>query len=132
MPSQKKYADFNGRARRTEFWMFTLFNALVLLVFVILMALSINMEWALMIVLVIMGLYALFTFIPSLAIIVRRLHDTGKSGWFYLISFIPYIGGLILLVFMVQDSESVSNKWGPNPKNPNSDEINQIGQPPVE
>ncbi|WP_243398301.1 DUF805 domain-containing protein [Deinococcus koreensis] len=61
-------------------------------------------------------LYALAVFVPSLAVTVRRLHDTGKSGWWYLIGLIPLVGGLVLLVFTVLDSEPGSNRWGPNPK----------------
>lgn len=129
---RKKYADFSGRARRTEYWMFTLFHTLVILVFVILAAALAEIEWGMIAIIIILGLYVLFTIIPSLAITVRRLHDTGKSGWFYLLSFIPYIGGFLIFIFMVQDSEAITNKWGPNPKNPNADEINQIGEPTLD
>lgn len=123
----KKYADFSGRARRTEYWMFMLFHILIIFLLVFLSGVlsELNSEYIGLILLVI---YVLASFIPALAITIRRLHDTGKSGWFYLISFIPYIGGIILLIFAVQDSEYGHNKWGANPKASNTDEINEIGK----
>ena len=68
----------------------------------------------------VLGIYVLATFIPTLAVTVRRLHDMGKNGWWILLNFIPfvnYIGGIILLVFTCIDSEPNNNKFGPNPKN---------------
>jgi len=62
------------------------------------------------------GIFALATFIPYLAVTVRRLHDTDRSGWWLLLAFIPIIGGIILLVFMIQDSQPETNRFGPNPK----------------
>src|SRR4051794_8393565 len=62
------------------------------------------------------GLYSLAVLLPSIAVTVRRLHDTGRSGWWILISLIPIIGGIVLLVFMVLDSEPGVNQYGPNPK----------------
>ena len=62
------------------------------------------------------GLYSLAILLPSLAVTVRRLHDTGRTGWWVLISLVPVIGGLILLIFMVLDSEPGTNQYGPNPK----------------
>lgn len=62
------------------------------------------------------SLYALAVFIPSLAVVVRRLHDIGKSGWMYLIIFIPLIGAIWILVLLLKDSELGDNKYGPNPK----------------
>lgn len=73
-------------------------------------------------------LYSLVVLVPSLAIAVRRLHDIGKSGWFLLVAFIPFIGGLILLYFFFQDSEREPNAWGPSPKYSEFDEqIENIG-----
>ncbi|WP_163517475.1 DUF805 domain-containing protein [Gelidibacter japonicus] len=125
---KNKYADFSGRARRTEYWMFMLFHILTIFLLVFLSgALSeLHLESMGVILLVV---YILASFIPALAITVRRLHDSGKSGWFYLLTLIPYIGSFILLIFTVQDSEPMQNKWGPNPKGPNTDEINEIGKP---
>jgi uncharacterized membrane protein YhaH (DUF805 family) len=73
------------------------------------------------------GLYMLAVFIPSLAVTVRRLHDSGNSGWFILFELIPYVGGIVLFVFTLLDSQSGSNKWGPNPKN--SDDYVDYHQP---
>ena len=124
---KKKYADFSGRARRTEYWMFMLFHILIIFLLAFLSGIlsELQLEYISLILLVI---YVLLSVIPTLAITIRRLHDTGKSGWYYLLSFIPYIGGIILLIFAVQDSEHGYNKWGANPKTPNTDEINEIGK----
>ena len=103
-----KYADFSGRARRSEYWYFTLF--LVVASFVAaLVDLAIGVP--LLQVLVLLG-----TLVPSIAVTVRRLHDTGRSGWLYLIVFIPIVGVIVLLVFLCQDSKPEPNQWGPSPK----------------
>ena len=65
--------------------------------------------------------WVLFHLLPSLSVTVRRLHDAGYSGWFLLLNFIPYIGGLILFILTVMDSEPETNRWGPNPKNHNTE-----------
>jgi uncharacterized membrane protein YhaH (DUF805 family) len=62
--------------------------------------------------------YAFVVFVPSIAVTIRRLHDIGKSGWWYCIAFVPFIGGLILLVLTLLDSEPDRNEYGPNPKVP--------------
>ena len=111
----KNYAVFSGRARRKEFWMFTLINFLVTMgAFVLDMALNLNMATGGFGV--VQGLYTLFIIIPSVAVTVRRLHDVGKSGWFYLIALIPLIGAIWLLVLFCTDSEDGPNKYGENPK----------------
>ena len=77
-----------------------------------------------------LGLIVLALFIPSIAVAVRRLHDTGRSGWWYIIGMIPvvsYVGSIVLLVFYCTDSQPGRNKWGPNPKKPEHNEIDQIG-----
>ncbi len=107
----KKYADFSGRARRTEYWMFALFNFIFLMV-------ALLLDVLLGTIAVFYALYALAMLIPSLAVGVRRLHDVGKSGWMLLIAFIPIIGGIWLLVLYLTDSQLGTNKWGPNPKAP--------------
>jgi uncharacterized membrane protein YhaH (DUF805 family) len=105
----KNYVNFRGRARRKEYWMFTLVNALIALgIFVIEMLAGID-GW-------LYGLYSLFVFLPSFAVAIRRLHDTGRSGWWILISLIPIVGAIVILVFMCLEGESQSNKWGQNPK----------------
>lgn len=105
----QNYVGFTGRARRTEYWMFALFNAIIIIVLSILEAL-LGLPG------IISGLYSLAVLLPSLAVAVRRLHDTGKSGLWLLISLIPVIGAIILLVFMVLDSDEETNQYGPNPK----------------
>ena len=107
-----KYAVFDGRARRKEYWMFYLINIIISIVFnIILYASQQSTSIAL-----IMLLYTLAIFLPSLGVSIRRLHDTGRSGWFVLISLIPLIGAIILLVFLCQDSQPGANKYGENPK----------------
>ncbi|MCE9782578.1 DUF805 domain-containing protein [Shewanella algae] len=104
----KKYADFTGRARRTEYWMYTLFYIIFSLVVS-------AIDYALGTT--VLGLiYSLGLLLPSLAIAARRLHDTDRSGWWQLLAFIPIIGWIVLLVFYCQDSEVGDNRFGSNPK----------------
>ncbi len=116
-----RYAQFHGRASRSEFWYFMLFYLLIdiVLVFIDLLVvdpmLGITPDQA--------GqgglleiIYALAMLIPSIALAVRRLHDIGKSGWWYLIGLIPLVGALVLLYFFVLDSQPGTNQYGPNPK----------------
>lgn len=110
----KKYADFEGRARRKEYWMFILFNILISFVIGILGA--IIGETGGLITVSLSGLYSLFIFIPSIAVTVRRLHDTNRTGWWILIWFIPVIGWVILFIFMILDSDPNANAYGENPK----------------
>lgn len=111
----KQYADFNGRARRKEYWMFVLFNFLfVFAAFSLDMILgSANQTLG---VGLIVGFYNLFVLIPSLAVAVRRLHDLGKSGWMLLVSFIPLVGGIWLLILFLTEGNPSANKYGENPK----------------
>mgnify|MGYP001225580930 CR=1 FL=1 len=104
----KNYVGFEGRARRTEYWMFTLVSCIISLVLVMLQFIT-NLTP------LFTTLYSLFIILPSLAVAVRRLHDTGRSGLWYLISFIPLVGGIIVLVFTCQDSVE-DNEYGLNPK----------------
>ena len=105
----QKYADFSGRARRSELWWFALAEFVVLGVLY-------GLGRASSLFSILYFLVALALIVPALAVSVRRLHDTGKSGWFVLLSFIPFVGGIILLVFFVQDSAPGDNQYGPNPK----------------
>jgi len=105
----KKYAEFGGRARRKEYWMFVLFNIIFAIA-------AIVIDMILGTYIVIYGLYMLAMLIPSLAVLVRRLHDIGKSGWWFFISLVPIIGGIWLLVLMLTDSQYGSNEYGENPK----------------
>ena len=79
----------------------------------------------------IIPLYSLAVFIPNLAVFVRRLHDTGKSGWTLLVYFIPLVGLILLIVWLASDSQPGSNQWGPNPKE-TDDSINEIGNDLIE
>ncbi|WP_046004541.1 DUF805 domain-containing protein [Pseudoalteromonas rubra] len=111
----KKYAVFNGRARRKEYWLFMLCNIIVTIVLGLVdMTLGLYSEESGFGLL--SGLYALAVIIPSIALSIRRLHDTGRSGWWILISLVPVIGPLVLLVFYVIDSTPGDNDYGPNPK----------------
>lgn len=105
----KKYAVCNGRARRKEYWMFVLFNAIITFILGF-------MEGIIGGPGIVANIYALAVLFPSLAVSVRRLHDTGRSGWWLLISLVPLVGAIVLLVFMVQDSNPEENQYGPNPK----------------
>jgi len=120
----KQYADFSGRARRKEYWMFGLFNFIFSYVAMYLdnalgttMSLhdnvygDIQMFYGYLYI-----LYVMFVFIPGLAVGVRRLHDVGKSGWMFLVILIPLVGVIWLLVLFLKDSQLEDNKWGRNPK----------------
>jgi uncharacterized membrane protein YhaH (DUF805 family) len=115
----KKYAVFSGRARRKEYWMFVLFNIIISFVLglidgIVLSSLGIDIGST---KLGVLGtIYGLAIFVPALAVAVRRLHDTNRSGWWLLISLVPFIGAIILIVFFVKDSQPGDNKYGPNPK----------------
>ncbi|MGL6315729.1 DUF805 domain-containing protein [Vibrio sp. WXL103] len=104
----KKYAVFTGRARRQEYWMFVLFNVIISIA-IALIERVIGTHF-------IGGLYSLAVFIPSLAVAVRRLHDTGRTGWWVLVCLIPLIGLIVLIVFTIKDSDAGDNEYGPNPK----------------
>ncbi|WP_407538303.1 DUF805 domain-containing protein [Deinococcus radiomollis] len=114
------YANFSGRARRREFWMFTLINALVLVALLILLLIglatgdraSINALSIISIALIV--IYSLATLVPSLAVSVRRLHDAGYTGWLELLEFVGL--RIVIMIFHIMDSQPGSNKWGPNPK----------------
>lgn len=111
----KKYVEFSGRARRKEYWFFVLFNFLVYLGLVIIDGLTGSLDAKSGIGLL-SGLYSLAVLLPYLGVTVRRLHDTGRSGWWLLIALIPLVGPIVLLVFMVLDSTPGQNEYGDNPK----------------
>lgn len=111
----KQYADFSGRARRKEYWMFTLFNLIFGIVGMILdniFGIAVDGIWYGPLY----GLYTLAVIIPGLAVAVRRLHDINKSGWMLLIILIPIIGGIWFFVLMVKEGDKKENKYGPNSK----------------
>ncbi len=112
-----KYAEFSGRARRAEYWWFAVVNAALAVASVVIMVVLGAIADPLGIIGVLLYLAVAFgTLIPGLACAVRRLHDTGKSGWFLLVSLIPFVGGIILLVFMFTDGTRETNQYGPSPK----------------
>jgi len=128
---KENYANFEGRARREEYWMFTLFHIIIIAVLAFIsgmLAETTDSPAALTII----GIYILATLVPSLAVTVRRLHDINKSGWTMLLQLIPYVGGIIMLVFTVKNGDVGSNQYGPDPKNPNTEEIDEIGKPLLE
>ena len=113
------YANFSGRARRKEYWMFALFQAIIMIVLLILdnvLGLGFDIGGIPLGYGVLYTIGALAHFIPGLAVVVRRLHDVGKSGWFYLIALIPLIGIIWLLVLMCTDGDKGDNAYGPDPK----------------
>lgn len=115
----KQYADFSGRARRKEYWMFFLVNLIISFAigFVSGFIGGVSQDPTLASALMIPSiLYSLAVLIPSIAVGVRRLHDTNRSGWWLLISLVPVIGAIVLIVFFVQDSQAGSNQYGENPK----------------
>lgn len=119
----KRYADFSGRSRRQEYWMFFLLQMIIYVVLITaLVAIAVTNGdqqeppvafWILVgvAVLVVLGL-----FIPNLAVQVRRMHDQNQSGWMILLGFIPYVGGIVMLVFMCIDGTRGPNKYGEDPK----------------
>ena len=110
----KRAFDFSGRSRRKEYWMYTLFYFLfsaILTIVDMLLGWDITDDFG-----VLSGLFMLILLIPSISVVFRRLHDTGRSAWWILISLIPLIGAIVLIVFFALDSEPESNKFGPNPK----------------
>ena len=111
----KKYAVFGGRARRREYWYFALFNLLISIVLAVIDGVTGTLSAEAGIGLL-GAFYALAVLIPGIAVSVRRLHDTNRSGWWLLIVLVPLIGAIVLLVFMVQDSQPGENQYGPNPK----------------
>ncbi|MEC4113010.1 DUF805 domain-containing protein [Myroides pelagicus] len=116
---KEHYADFNGRARRQEYWMFVLFNTLIgIAIGVVEYIIGTNF---------IGTVYSLAVLVPSIAVAVRRLHDIGKSGWMYLLVLLPIIGWIILIVWFATEGNAGANEYGADPKNPH-DEINEIGQ----
>ncbi|WP_201527587.1 DUF805 domain-containing protein [Psychrobacter frigidicola] len=107
----RNYVNFSGRARRKEYWYFVLVQFILMFIAMVLDAVIFNSETGLFYVLVALGL-----FLPSIAVGVRRLHDTSRSGWWLLMSLIPLIGTIILLVFFASDTKPKTNRWGPPAK----------------
>lgn len=103
----KRYADFTGRARRQEYWMFYLFYVIAyILLSIIDVVLGVN---------ILTLIFALGSLVPSIAIAARRLHDTNRSGWWQLIALIPILGALVLLYFLVTKGTEGENRFGSDP-----------------
>lgn len=121
----KRYADFSGRSQRMEYWMFTLLYIVVITVTILLAggieAIGSGAGIFGSVSLILLAAFFIVSLIPSIAVTVRRLHDQDKSGWWYLISFIPYLGGLVLFIFMCLDGTRGSNQYGPDPKGVDAD-----------
>ena len=114
---RENYANFEGRARRTEYWMFQLFNVLAIVVLEVLMGVSakiapvLGIPFGLVII-----VYALGVIVPSIAVTTRRLHDTDRSGWWQLLQLVPIIGPIVVFIFTVLDSQPGDNRFGAYPK----------------
>lgn len=121
----KNYATFSGRSRRKEYWIYSLFSIFFIILTTILDS-TLGLNFGLLPYGVFYLIYTLGTFIPGLAVMVRRLHDTNHSGWWFFMLLIPIIGAIWILVLLCQDSDAGDNKYGPNPKgvsNFNSDAL---------
>ncbi|MFF2302512.1 DUF805 domain-containing protein [Streptomyces sp. NPDC058128] len=105
----KKYLVFSGRARRKEHWMFFLFNILAVVIVA-------TVDLAIGTFPLLYPIYFLAVLLPHLGVTVRRLHDTGRSGWSVLFGLIPVVGGIILIVFLAAEGEQHQNAYGPSPK----------------
>ena len=112
-----KYATFAGRARRKEYWMFALVNFVICVALAIAgMAMLGKSQNSALILDAVLGIYLLLILLPSLAVTVRRLHDTGRSGWWFWIQLVPFVGPIVLFVFTVLDGTPGTNAYGPSPK----------------
>ena len=114
----KKYAVFSGRARRMEYWMFALINAIISVILIVIdHALGLVPANATPLSAgLLSGIYGLAVLLPSLAVQCRRLHDTDRRGWWMLLGLIPIVGGIIVLVFDVLPGQPGPNRFGPDPK----------------
>lgn len=118
----KRYADFSGRSRRKEYWLFQLLAwGSVFVAGMVAAFLSAPFP-----VVSIVGILVVGLIVPLIAVQVRRFHDLGMSGWFSLLGIIPYVGGLIVLYFMVKPGNAGPNQYGQDPKDPN--DINNLQQ----
>ncbi len=108
------YADFKGRAARSDYWYFMLFYIIIALVLSLIDSILFSSDGSSNGILG--SIFSLAAFLPSLGLAIRRLHDTGKSGWWVLAAIIPLLGFLLLIYFFVQDSQPGENQYGQNPK----------------
>ena len=129
----RRYADFQGRSRRKEYWMFLLAVIILYTVFMVPLMLG-GFSTAMagqqstpgllyFVGFGVMGILGLTLLVPSIAVQVRRFHDQDRSGWMVLIGLIPYIGGIIVLVFMCLEGTRGPNRFGPDPKDPTHQDV---------
>ncbi|WP_309607524.1 DUF805 domain-containing protein [Flavobacterium sp.] len=124
----ENYANFSGRARRSEYWYFVLAHALIISILGIVCAISFSISESLGYILIgLLVVYVLAIIVPSLAVIVRRLHDIGKSGVYFFVRFIPFVGGIWLLILLFTEGNNGRNMYGEDPKEI-FDEIDEIGE----
>lgn len=119
----KRYAEFSGRSQRMEYWMFVLFQVIVIVALMLLTGImgaifgsedgELGVVGGLMAIIMFVFIFGLI--VPTIAVTVRRLHDQDKSGWWYLLNFVPF-GGIVLFVFMCLDGTPGPNQYGPDPK----------------
>lgn len=129
----KKYVQFSGRSRRSEYWWFFLFSALGYMILGVMLGIGIatmdpyanEMPVIGTIGLILMVFWALALFLPTIAVSVRRFHDQNQSGWLYLLILIPYLGAFIILIFMFIDGTRGPNNYGPDPKDGGAGDIFQ-------
>ncbi len=112
----KRYADFTGRSRRAEYWLFTLLYVLVYLACVVVVMTFGERSIAALLMAVVLSIFVLGSFVPALAVSFRRLHDINRTAWWMLIAFLPIIGGFVLLIFDIQDGTRGDNRFGADPK----------------
>ena len=116
---KENYCNFSGRARRSEYWNFFLFNVILgfILYFVIFIFVALFKDsFITFIPLILFFAFLIYCLIPGLAVMVRRLHDTGRSGLYYFVVFIPFVGEILLLIFLLEDSQPNTNMYGPSSK----------------
>ncbi|MDG6779010.1 DUF805 domain-containing protein [Thiomicrorhabdus sp. zzn3] len=113
----KQYADFSGRATRKQYWLFLLFYLIFYFVLTVI-DMSFNVYDEVYGIGLLTTIYSLGLFIPSLAVLARRLHDIGRTGWWMLIGLIPLIGPIVLIIFAVLDSQPGENQYGMSSKYP--------------
>lgn len=118
----RNYFNFSGRARRKEYWIFTVANFIIFWSIIFLLDYTVPSD---LVAIIFACSFILGTFIPAHSVTVRRLHDIGKSGFWYFISWIPLVGGIVLFVFTCLDSDA-SNQYGPNPKNQQTNKYNEV------
>ena len=122
------YANFSGRASRSEYWYFMLCNFLIIIALLICFGISVALFGGFgMLFIVVYVIYAFGILLPNIGVLVRRLHDVNKSGWFYFVALIPLVGGIWLLVMLFTEGDHGQNDYGADPKQI-FDETEEIGK----